>query len=74
MIYLKVAYLGLGGLIPNVVFGDNNQCHFVRSLGKEVFFYQLSLVSEFGGMIIFWKEKEYLVHPLWKNLSDSQMM
>ena len=38
MIYLKVAYLGLGGLIPNVVFGDNNQCHFVRSWGKEVLF------------------------------------
>ena len=45
--------MGRGGIIPNVVFGDNNQCHSVRSWGKEVFFYQPSLVSEFGGMIIF---------------------
>ena len=30
--------MGLGGLIPNVVVGDNNQCHSVRCWGKEVFF------------------------------------
>ena len=52
MIYLKVAYLGLGGLIPNVVVGDNNQCHSVAG-ERGFFFYQPSLVSEFGGMIIF---------------------
>ena len=30
--------MGRVGLIPNVVFGDNNQCRSVRSWGKEVFF------------------------------------
>ena len=36
MIHVKVTYMGLGGLIPNVVVGDNNQCHSVA--GQRGFF------------------------------------